>query len=256
MGSHQCSHLLKRRARDDAHDVSKLPMHCDSHGDPDLQVHSNTAPAQAEGQPQQPMQPPGRGRGPRPSAVAGGSGGLAVQAPRRLSSLVLLLGPLLAVSGAFHGHGGSSSRTPSRRLGVGAFLSVPVRWPSSAPSGTGHARGLAAAGEAGKRQRRSGLIECFVKRDGQQGANADEKQQQPSPSEPPSTLSEGQQRKRREAPLASRRDHLVTGGLLAGAMAATMLGARARADTTPMYMDRCVGVRDTDEKEPFYQFTA
>ena len=41
----------------------------------------------------------------------------------------------------------------------------------------------------------------------------------------------------------TRRDHLVAGGVLAGAMAASLLKAgAARADATPMYMDRCVKV--------------
>ena len=86
-------------------------------------------------------------------------------------------------------------------------------------------------------------MQCFVDRDGQERGEPElPPQSQRQQQQVPEPASLGGQRRRRDAPVTSRREHLVTGGLLAGAMTATMLGARARAEETPVYMDRCAGL--------------
>jgi hypothetical protein len=187
----------------------------------------------------QPMQPPGR-RGPvqarrrRPPLL------VVLQSALLLLLLLLLLLVVvasLALVDSRGGFGGSYGRRGShRRLGVGGFVSsssssMPSRWPAAA---------------AGTRHRRQGLAQCFVDR--KEIEDKDKKQQQQQkhgrlnqPSEPPLLETSKEQRRRREAAGTSRREHVVTGGLLAGAMTATMLASRARAETAPMYMDRCVG---------------
>jgi hypothetical protein len=87
-------------------------------------------------------------------------------------------------------------------------------------------------------------MECFVDRDGQERGEPElprpeQRQEQRQQQQAPEPASLGGQRRRRDAPVTSRREHLVTGGLFAGAMTATMLGARVRAEETPVYMDRC-----------------
>lgn len=153
-----------------------------------------------------------------------------------LLGVALLTGPLaLLVEAA-----GVSCSGASRQARLGAFVVAPSRWPAAA----------ARAGAGQQHRRQQGLARCFVDRR-EDGAKEDQTQQlvqqqqqqqrllQQSQPEPPSPERDPR-RQRREAPTTSRRDHVVSGGLLAGAMTATVLGARARAETTPVYMDRCV----------------